>query len=346
MTRAVWWALWPSVLMLSAFLALWLGVTGATVPDVINALTGSTEAQAGIIATHRLPRAAAAVVVGINLGLAGAILQIVFRNGLADPTIFGISGGASLAVVIALSASIALAPPGEVISVAGDYLPLGLVPPIAMAGALCATAIVIAMSYDRQLGRISPQRMLLMGVVTGAILTASVMALVLALADSRTELAILWLSGSLYARGWQHVAPVVPFTLLGVTALALLRPTLSAMRFDPQTAASLGVNARRDTPLLIAVAVALAASAVSVAGPVGFVGLLAPHIARRVGGEALASQLWASGFIGAILVVAGDTIGRVIIAPNEMPVGIMTSLIGAPVFAILLSRSLRRGHGS
>lgn len=344
MTRMLWWALWPLALAIVSFCALWFGATGGGLSDALAAFFGARDGQAGVIATHRLPRTMAAMVVGAHLALAGAILQIVLRNPLADPTILGISGGASFAVVLAMSLAISAAPQATVISAASQYLPLSMVPPIALTGGLLASVLVLALSWDNRTKSFSAQRTLLVGIVVGAMLSAAVMALVLSLSEARTELAIQWLSGSLYARSSRHVWPALPFTLVCGLGLVALTQSLSALRFDPHTARSLGANPDSATPLLILVATGLASSAVAVAGPVGFVGLLAPHIARYLGGAGLGSHLWASACIGALLVVASDLIGRLIALPLEIPVGIVTSLIGAPVFALLLSRSLRSRH--
>lgn len=345
MTRAAcWWAAWPIALVFACLAALWLGVTGGGLTDAVMAIFGSRDGHAGVVATHRLPRTVAAVIIGVHLGLAGAILQIVLRNPLADPTILGISGGASLAVVLTMSVAISTSSERAVLSVAGDYLPLAFVPPIALAGGMSVTVLVLAISWDRRIGSISSQRLLLTGVVMGAILNAAVMALVLALSEARTEIAIQWLSGSLYARGLQHLIPTLPFTVIGILALLMCIGGLSTLRFENKTAQSVGTDTRRAVPLLVLIATGLAASAVAVAGPIGFVGLLAPHIARRLKATSLGAHLWASAFIGALLVVTSDMVGRLVAVPLEMPVGIVTSLIGAPIFAILLSRSLRSGH--
>lgn len=341
-----WWCVWPVGLAVLAVLGLKAGVTGASWADVWASLGPDPDGQAAIIATYRLPRIAASVLVGLQFGLAGAVLQIVLRNPLADPTIFGVSGGASLAVVLAMSLAIAIAPPSESINVATSYLPLHWLPPIALAGGLCATAAVMALAWDRRSATVSPTRLLLMGVVLGAILNAVVLALVLSFSESRTELAILWLAGSLYARNFSHLLPALPWTIAAFSLVLALIPSLAALRFDRATASSLGVAQSRAIPLAIVAATTLAASAVAVSGPVGFVGLLAPHIARRLGGREIASLLWASAAIGAGLVMAGDTLGRLIIAPGEVPVGIVTSLIGAPIFALLLSRRYRRLHAA
>lgn len=333
------WSIWPLALALICAVALRFGAAGGSWIEVWQSLINNLAGHSDLIATYRLPRAVAGVIVGVHFAIAGLIMQIVLRNPLADPTIFGISGGASLAVVAAMSFTLAIAPPSQSISVSTDYLPLALVPYIALVGGLLATLVVFWLSWDKGL---SVTRMILTGVIFGAILNAIVMALVLSLSESRTELAILWLAGSLYARNFSHLLPAIPWTIIGVAATILLIRELSALRFDRQTAQSLGVRLNWVQPALIIVATGLAASAVSVAGPVGFVGLLAPHIVRRLGVQSLAFQMWSCAFVGAILVVFGDTLGRIIVIPLEMPVGIVTSLIGAPIFAIILSRSVRR----
>lgn len=337
------WLVWPLLLLLLCLISLRLGVTDASWADVWQSLGQSPQGQAGIIAQYRLPRICAAVIVGIHFALAGLIMQIVLRNPLADPTIFGISGGASLAIVGAMAISLMLIPVNDTtISASTDYIPLGFLPYIALAGGLGATLLVMALSWDHGPGGgFSPQRMTLTGVIIGAILNALVMALVLSMSEANTELAILWLAGSLYARDFDHLIPTLPWTVAGLIAIVLLSRSLSALRFDIASAQSMGVNLRLARPLLIVLAASLAASGVAVAGPVGFVGLLVPYIANIIGVRQIAYQIWVCCFIGAALVVASDTLGRIIAAPIEVPVGIITSLIGAPLFALILNRNFR-----
>lgn len=335
------WAIWPLLLLLLCLISLRLGVTGASWADVWHSLGQAPQEQASIIAQYRLPRISAAVVVGIHFALAGLIMQIVLRNPLADPTIFGISGGASLTIVGAMAISLALIPINDTtISASTDYIPLELLPYIALAGGLGATALVLALSWERGRG-FSPQRMTLTGVIVGAILNAIVMVLVLSMSEANSELAILWLAGSLYARDFDHLLPTLPWTLAGLVAIVILSRSLSALRFDTASAQSMGINLRVTRPLLILLASSLAASGVAIAGPVGFVGLLVPYIAKIIGVRQMSYQIWVCCFIGAALVVASDTLGRIIAAPVEVPVGIVTSLIGAPLFALILNRNLR-----
>lgn len=337
------WALWPLLLLVLCLISLRLGVTNATWEDVWLSLSADPQGQASIIAQYRLPRIIAAAVVGIHFALAGLIMQIVLRNPLADPTIFGISGGASLAIVGAMAITLTLTPVNDqTISASTEYISLDLLPYIALIGGLVATFLVLALSWERGPdGGFSPQRMTLTGVIIGAILNALVMALVLSMSEANTELAILWLAGSLYARDLSHVLPTLPWTLFGLLAIIALSRSLSILRFDVFSAQSIGVNLRIAQPLLIVLAASLAASGVAIAGPVGFVGLLVPYIAKIIGVRQIAYQIWVCCFIGASLVVTSDTIGRIIAAPVEVPVGIVTSLIGAPLFALILNRNFR-----
>lgn len=338
MNRVLLWSAWPTLLIIALIFSLKAGVTGANWIDVWHSLDMNPSGQADIIATYRLPRAVIGAVLGLHFALAGFVMQIVLKNPLADPTLFGISGGASLAVVGAMAVALTLYPPTDSITVSTNYLPLAWVPPIALGGGLLATMLVFLLSWDNGF---SPARMVLNGVVIGAILNAIVMALVLSLSEARTEMAILWLTGSLYARGFEQLWPVLPWTLFGSVFVIFQIRNLSIMRFDIKSARSLGLNIRLTQPLLVLVAVALASSAVAVAGPIGFVGLLIPHLARLIGQRSLTYQVWICMFSGALLVVLGDTIGRILAPPREVPVGIVTSLIGAPVFAYVLNRRLR-----
>ncbi|MEM9438958.1 MAG: iron ABC transporter permease [Pseudomonadota bacterium] len=327
---------WPLITVATAALALRLGTVDVDWLEVWAWLNGAGEEMPNTILTHyRAPRVLAAGLVGAHLAVSGLILQVILRNPLADPTIFGVSAGASVAVVASMSIGFALAPPTNGIVIPSDYVPISAVPFIALAGALSATGIMMLLAWD---GGFQPRRMALTGVVLGAVLAAVVMAMVLSLPEAQTQLAVLWLAGSLYGRDFADIWPILPWTMLGLAAAtACLRP-LSVLRFDPASAQSMGIDSARLRFWLVFIAAALAASAVAIAGPVGFVGLLVPHVARLLAGPDLSSQFWLNIWAGALLVIASDAVGRVIISPVEMPVGIVTSLIGAPFFIYLLSR--------
>ncbi|SMR83535.1 iron complex transport system permease protein [Aliiroseovarius halocynthiae] len=327
------------LLLIVCLLSLRFGAVEVAWSDVFNITSETPNANTQVILDYRLPRTVAAIVIGSYLALSGLVFQTVLRNPLADPTMFGVSGGAAFAVVAAMSLAIYLFPVGESLQVATSYLPMAVVPVIALVGSLSATALVFWLAWDRGF---SPLRLVLIGVVLAAVLNGIVMAMVLTLSETRTELAILWLAGSLYARDFSNVLPALPWGVAAISAIVILSPQLSALRFDPQTAASMGVATRTLAPVLLGIAACLAASAVSIAGPIGFVGLIVPHLARLIARPTIAAQILSCLFIGAILVVASDTVGRAVAAPLEVPVGIVTSLLGAPVFAFLIRAQAKR----
>ncbi|MBO9476055.1 iron ABC transporter permease [Shimia sp. R11_0] len=325
--------------MLAAVASLRFGAVSVAWSSLLDLLTAEPEPEALIVMTYRAPRTLAAVVVGLYLGCAGMVFQTVLRNPLADPTLFGVSGGAGLAVVGALSLALAFVPGADAASGGMSYLPMAVVPVIALIGAFAATALVLALSGGfAPHSRFSPVRMILTGVIVSAVLNAIVMALVLSLSESRTELAILWLSGSLYGRSFDNILPTLPWGLLGLGVIWGLRSHLSVLRFDVYTARGLGIAPGRSSLLLLAAAAGLAANAVAVAGTVGFVGLIVPHIARRILGPDVGANLMGCGVIGALLVCSADVLGRSVAPPLEVPVGMMTSLLGAPVLAVLIRR--------
>lgn len=337
--RCTLWLGLPVLLLLFMALSLRFGAVPAGWADVAALISGGESEAREILRDYRLPRTAAAAVIGVYLSLAGLVFQTVLRNPLADPTIFGVAGGASLAVVAAMALMIALHPTGAALQVTTSYLPLAAIPPIALAGGLAATTLVFALAWR---GGFSALRLVLIGVVLAALLQGVVMAMVLTLSETRTELAILWLAGSLYARDFGNVLPALPWGVAGIIVIVLMLPVLSALRFDTDTANAMGVPVRWAAPGLLAVAAALAAVAISIAGPVGFVGLIVPHMTRLLVGPSLQHQLWGAALIGACLVIASDTLGRAIAPPLEIPVGIVTSLIGAPVFALQIRLWMKR----
>ena len=327
--------LWPLLALLAALASLRLGAVDVPWVEIAHWIFGGADDSTGaLLSRYRGPRTAAAALVGAHFAVSGMILQIVLRNPLADPTIFGISGGAALAVVGSMVVAVSVAAPATGVIIPADYVPMHFVPFIALFGALLATAAMLALSWD---GGWRPRPTALTGIVLGAVLSAIVMAGVLSLPEAQTQLAVLWLSGSLYARNLAQVWTILPWTLAGLAATGLLLRHLSLLRFDTASAVSQGIDVASIRVLLILTSAGLAASAVAVAGPVGFVGLLVPHAVRRLVGPDLRLQLWLNIWAGAVLVMLSDGFGRAVLAPVEVPVGIVTSLMGAPYLIYLLS---------
>lgn len=307
-----------------AVLSVSLGEYRIAPLDVVRASlgleTGNDDHQL-VVQLFRLPRTLLAALVGAALATSGVILQGLTRNTLADPGILGVSSGAALAAVALL--------------VYFTGAPLGLLPFAAFGGALLTAALIYLFAWR---DGSSPLRLILIGVGFAAITQALTSLMVVFGNISDVQAAYVWLSGSVYGRGWEHVrvlalwlAVLLPLTLLSARQL-------NTLALGDASAAGLGVRLERSRAGLILVSVALAAGAVAVAGTVGFVGLVAPHLARRLVGPGHEGLLPAAALAGALLVVAADLVGRTVIAPSQLPAGLITAIIGAPYFMVLLWR--------
>lgn len=322
------------VLAVLVLMGLAIGAADTHLSDLVSLLVQPQgHRNEWIITTYRLPRILVAIQVGLHFALAGLIFQAVLRNPLADPSVLGVSGGASLAVVAAtLLAGFWVTPEGTM--EADPYrLPMPYLPPIAILGGLITGGILLWLSrssgYD-------PRRTALMGVALGGVTSAGVMAIVLQLGGGRAEVAMIWLAGSLYARGYEEALVALPWTLIGLLACLLILKPLAVLRNNADVAHGLGLSVARWRPICLVVAIGLSASAVAIVGPVGFVGLIVPHTARVLVGPRLGRQMLACILLAAVLLVASDLIARTLAMPMEVPVGAVTSLLGVPVFVVLL----------
>jgi iron complex transport system permease protein len=299
------------------------GSYGVAWDDVLRTLTGASISTAidNVVWEFRLPRMLVAAMVGAMMALSGAALQNVTRNGLADPSLVGVSQGAALAVVTLV--------------VAYPEVPPGFRPPAAFVGALLAAMLVQALSSGgRRNG--SSIRFILLGIGVAAFLSAMTTALLTYGDIYRASAALAWLAGSVNAASWPDTFLLAG--TLGVLApalIALSRP-VAALQLGEDTAIGLGAPVRLSRAALITLSVALAAVATAVVGPLGFVGLIAPHAARRLARAGTGMTLVLTGLTGAVLVTAADLAGRALFAPVQLPAGIVTAIIGVPVFVYLL----------
>jgi heme transport system permease protein len=280
-----------------------------------------------ILLSIRLPRIVMASTVGALLAGAGTIMQGLFRNPLADPGLVGVSAGAGLAAAAAIVLGDKEAP--FLMANAPFLLPVA-----AFAGALATTALLYRMA-TRQ-GRTSIATMLLAGLALGA-LAGALTGLLVFLADDRQLRDItFWMLGSLAGATWQKIAAIAPFLALLVFFFPLVGRRLDLLALGETEAFHIGVAVERLKRLLIVLVAAAAAAAVSVAGVIGFVGIVVPHLLRLVIGPGHRLLLPASACCGAILLLMADTFARTIAAPAELPIGIVTAIVGAPFFLFLL----------
>lgn len=274
-----------------------------------------------ILMNIRLPRTIVAALVGINLSLSGAILQAVMKNPLADPHIIGISSGAGLAGIFVM-----LVLPEEG----------WLVTPVAFAGAMAAALCIYILAWKNG---IRPIRIILAGVAVSAFLGAGISALMIFYSD-RVHSALMWMVGGLSARSWPHVTMILPYTVAGFLMALFGARHLNILQLGDEMAKGLGLRVELVRLSMSAVAALLAASAVSVAGLLGFVGLIVPHAARLMIGSDYRFLLPASALLGMAVVMFSDTFARTAFAPTELPVGIIMAVLGAPFFLFLLRREL------
>ena len=324
------------VLVLTAA-SLALGSVDLSLAELASALAGdtpdSTEFQ--ITWNLRLPRTLLALLVGCHFAAAGLILQCVTRNPLADPGVLGVSSGASLAIVTLLLMTDylnAVVLPDSPIQLSLEWLPVA-----AALGGIASTMLVMALSLKHNL---RPVVLTLNGVAVAAMANAVVMWLVTGWGGGRTETTVMWLAGSLYARDFFHLELLLPWTLLGLLLLPLLRGPLSLLRFDEAQARTAGLDVMKWRLISLAVAVVFAASAIAVSGPIGFVGLIVPHITRMLVGGSLRRQFLTNALIGACLTLAADLLSRTLLSPTELPAGALTTLLGIPVLLYLLSKQV------
>lgn len=279
--------------------------------------------QQQIIIDLRLPRIVTALLMGAALGVAGAILQGVFRNPLADPYVLGTSSGAALAAAFGLLAT--------------QNTTIWLVPLLALAGALLTSAVVVLLGRDNY--GVRAERLLLAGVGIGFFLSAVLM-LVMSLAQADgVKRALLWMAGDLASSDWPMIPFAVLLMLIGFGLAFSRRRGLNGLTLGDEAAFGLGLEPARERIILVTAAALLTAAAVALGGIVGFIGLMVPHAVRALAGADARRVLPLSALAGAALLCLADTVGRSLLPPLEIPAGVVTALIGAPCFLIMLRKA-------
>jgi iron complex transport system permease protein len=277
-----------------------------------------------IVNTLRLPRMLVAALVGLALGIAGAILQGLTRNPLADPGILGISAGAGLVAVTLI--------------VVVKSAPASIVPLASFAGGALVAGLIYILAWR---GGDSPIRLILVGIGLGAVAGAATQLMITFGDPYDVQRALIWLAGSVYGRSWAEFWPLLGWVVVFVPLALLLARDLNALNLGEEVAQGLGSRVPYQRGLLLLTAVALAGATVAAAGTIGFVGLMAPHFARRLVGPDHRGLLPTAGMLGALILVGADLVGRTILAPIELPAGLVTAAIGAPFFIYLLWKQRR-----
>ncbi len=320
---AVLWAGTAIALTILIVASLALGAVPIAPTRVLQALIGSGDPLAiTIVRDLRLPRVALAILVGCALGSAGAALQGTLRNPLAEPYLLGVSGGAAVGAVVAITLGVTAA---------------GIVPLAAFVGAVAAVSLVLGLARAAGAAR-DPRTLLMAGVVIGAFANASIMILLADVSPEKVRGAVWWMAGAVSDASWPRVVSLLVYVLIGMTVLLVRGRVLDVLSMGEDSAASLGVDVGRATREVFLVSALLAAASVAAAGLVGFVGLVVPNIARAFGVIRHRTLILTSALAGAALVLLADLIARTVRAPLELPLGAITALIGVPVFLTRLRR--------
>jgi len=322
-----------AVLAFSMLVAIGFGAVSVGPGDISRAISRAIAGEAraagdAVIVDLRLPRVILAALVGACLASAGVLYQALFRNPLADPYILGMSAGAGLGAVIALTAT-----------ASATALRFGVVPAGAFVGAVLTIVLVVRLASLR--GALDVTSLLLAGVAISYVLAALTSFVMVFFRESMASV-VFWMMGGLTAASWPYVFMVAPMLAAGLTMPMSSTRELNLMLLGEERAGELGVDVERFKRLLLAAGALLVAAAVSVSGLIGFVGLMTPHMVRLIIGPDHRLLLPASAIGGAIVMVLADLVARTVLAPVEIPVGIVTALIGGPFFIWLLVR--RDGH--
>ncbi|MDR9798130.1 iron ABC transporter permease [Aeribacillus pallidus] len=333
--RSIGWFSFFILLILVIFvLSLSTGILPIGFREILAILAGSgTPQQELVLYQLRLPRMVIALLIGAGLALSGAILQGLSRNSLADPGILGINAGAGLAVVLCIfllqgqSNSSLLSSP--------FFLPL-----FAFVGALTVALMIYTFSWK---DGIDPRRLLLIGIGFNALCGALLMILQMKMDPRNFQKAAIWLTGSIWGTQWRYVWALLPWLITLIPIIFLKARTMNLLQLSEPVPTALGLNVETQRRILLCLSAALAGACVAVGGGISFIGLLAPHLARRLTGPNYYSLLPLSALIGAAILLLADMIGKNLLAPADIPVGVVVSIIGAPYLIYMLLT--RKGAG-
>lgn len=324
-----WLIIWSTVFLLTCVLAISLGASSVSISRIIPTFLGEgTFKEEFVIFSVRLPRLAVLAIAGSALALSGAILQTLTRNDLADPGIIGINAGAGIGVTVFYIYA------GGGLANQPYMLPL-----VGFMSAILAAGLITFLAMERHAG-VNPMKLVLIG-IGFAFALSGLMTILMSSAD-RTDVQFIaaWLSGNVWGADWPYVWALLPWIVIAVPVSLWKAKRLNIMRLEDSVGKGLGIHFKRERAILLILAVALAASSVSVVGSVSFIGLIAPHIAKQMAGVQHQRFLPISMLVGASLLVGADTIGRVLYSEATIPAGVIVALIGAPYFVYLLRKAL------
>lgn len=317
-----------SISIVAVLISLNTGTLQLSPFKVIQTLFGYGDFKSStVLFDYRMPRILITMLAGVGLGISGAILQGLSRNPLADPGILGLHAGASFGLIIFVTYFHSLDEKASI-----------LIPLFTFLGGVLTAFLIVLLAYNRYKG-ILPIRIILIGIAISAGFSALTLFLSLRLDEETYSFASRWLVGNVWGRDWIHVIALFPWILILAPYAWFQSNTLNALSLGDDVAAGLGTSVQKQRLLMLVTAVGLSCASVAMAGGIGFIGLVAPHLARRLVGPMYQHFLPVSGLIGLIILVLADTIGRSIFQPNAIPAGIVVAVIGAPYFLYLLTKT-------
>ncbi|ETT68715.1 iron ABC transporter permease [Paenibacillus sp. FSL H8-0457] len=321
-----------SLILLLAIIAVFLvslnmGTMKIPLAEVVKAFNGTGSEQNYTVLMHfRLPRMVIAILIGAGIAVSGAILQSVSRNALADPGILGINSGAGLAVVLYIFYF-------QGSSFSSGIWSVYIMPFAALVGAFLAAFLIYSLAWKQG---VTPIRLVLVGIGINAAFGALIIVFQLMMDPNNFMQATIWLSGSIWGASWEYVVAILPWILFLVPWAVYKSQNLNVLNLGDHTAAGLGVTVERERRTLLFISVALAGACVAVGGGIAFLGLVAPHLARKLVGPRHQGMLPVSALLGSLVLLVADMIGKNLMAPSEIPVGLVVSCLGAPYFIYLL----------
>ncbi|WP_050613742.1 FecCD family ABC transporter permease [Bacillus testis] len=326
--KAIYLAIFFVLIIVSILISVSLGQISLSPGQVIRTLFGNGNGQENLILFQmRMPRIVMAVLVGMGLAVSGCILQALTRNELADPGILGINNGAGIMIVVYL-----------LFFQSESIQHLLALPFAAFIGSALTAVLLYLFSYRKNEG-IDPSRLVLVGIGLSAAIAGVMIMFTIRLRPDEFQFMAKWLSGNIWGKTWDYVIVLLPWLIVLLPLSFVKARVLDALSFGKDLSSGLGVAVGKERILLLIFATALAASCVSVSGSIGFAGLIAPHLARRLVGTNHRYLLPASALVGALLVLNSDTIARMILQPSGIPTGIVVAVVGAPYFIYLLAKS-------
>ena len=314
------------ILLISFLISLSVGSVSVSFGEMMNIFSDGNETSRRILLDIRLPRVLNAMLVGASLSCSGIILQSMLRNNLAEPGLLGISAGAGLGAIL--------------IFILPVSVPFMFITPVSFLFAVTTTGIIFYFARgfgNKYFNSISTNKIILTGIAISALIS-SVNGFLLLISGSSVNQILYWLNGGFSGRGWNEFYVGIIFVVTGIIGSVLISKDLNVMNLGDELSVSLGLNLKRFQKVSVILSSLLAASAVSIAGIISFVGLIIPNLSRLLIGDDHRYTIPCSVILGAIFLLVSDTIARTVISPAEIPVGIITSFIGAPVFIWLIMR--------